>query len=153
MKRLESTKGLGSVLLGPNRMTMGDCAWADQTYECCTIYKYWCLFITQKNAFPNIYCQWVELYLRSIFIVGIRCKLLTIFLTIWYYFVCSLQDYICPRCESGFIEELLEERRYVVINHQFGLVLLITNKSNIHPKCKPDDMDKHYHWWIDGENK
>ena len=30
----------------------------------------------------------------------------------WDELVCSLQDYTCPRCESGFIEELPEERRY-----------------------------------------
>lgn len=30
-----------------------------------------------------------------------------------FIFVCS-QDYTCPRCDSGFIEELLEERRCVL---------------------------------------
>lgn len=33
-------------------------------------------------------------------------------LILLFLFVC-LQEYTCPRCDSGFIEELLDERRCV----------------------------------------
>lgn len=40
--------------------------------------------------------------------------LIVIILTFTKHLLCCVfQDYICPRCESGFIEELLEERGFV----------------------------------------
>lgn len=51
------------------------------------------------------------------------------------FFSLSSQDYTCPRCDSGFIEELLDERRCVDPKHmrQWNNLLSIFSFAN---NCK-----------------